>query len=164
MSETTTFMGEIITSTAEAMFGQEPHFVTGARAAWPESGGDLLTACVTIGGAWNGAVSVACSRGFAAHAALTMFGEGEGAPSGDDARDALGELVNVLGGNFKSAMSSQAHEPCQLSLPMVADGLVTISGVVPAHRLWFRLEEHLLCVSVLEKGERALRLSPGALP
>jgi chemotaxis protein CheY-P-specific phosphatase CheC len=164
MNQTATFMGEIITSTAEAMFGQEPHFVTGARAAWPAGDNALLTACVTIGGAWNGAVSVACSRGFADHAAAAMFGEGEGDPSGDDARDALGELVNVLGGNFKSAMSSQAHEPCQLSLPMVADGLVTISGVVPAQRLWFRLEEHLLCVSVLEKGERAMRLTPGVTP
>jgi hypothetical protein len=162
MSETETFMGDIITSAADAMFGQEPRFMTGAKAAWPSGAGELLTACVTIGGAWNGAVSVVCSKRFALHAATTMFGAEAGAPSEDDARDALGELVNVLGGNFKSAMSSEAA--CQLSLPMVADGLVSISGVVPAHRQWFTLGEHLLCVSVLEKGERALRLMPEATP
>jgi Chemotaxis phosphatase CheX len=164
MSETATFMGEIISLAADAMFGQDPRFVTGANATWPPGPGGLLTACVTSSGAWNGAVSAVCTRGFAEYAAATMFGPGSSAPSEDDARDALGERVNVLGGNFKSAMSSAANVPCQVSLPIVADGLVTISGVVPAHRLWFARGEHLLCVSVLETGERALRLTPEATP
>jgi len=71
------------------------------------------TADVAIHGRFNGTVRIVCSRTIARWAAATLT---ECDASDDDARDTLGELVNVIGGNIK-ALVSEDGEPCRLSLP-----------------------------------------------
>lgn len=74
-------------------------------------------ASISIEGAWNGAVIVACSRQLARHAASTMFN----LPSAeiDDAswRDTLNEVANIMGGNIKALLPG----PSQLGLPEAFD-------------------------------------------
>lgn len=68
---------------------------------------------IFITGAWDGSVSLFCSDRLSRRIASGMFGVPSGNVSIDDVQDALGELVNILGGNIKSLFPS----PSQLSLP-----------------------------------------------
>lgn len=77
---------------------------------------EFLTACVHIVGAWEGAVAIRCSLRLAHQAARVMFSCEE--PQPDEVRDALGELVNMTGGNLKALLPG----PCSLSLPVVIEG------------------------------------------
>jgi len=90
-----------------------------------EPGGDVppapervVSALVQVSGAWEGAVTIECSADFAHAAAAIMFGVPAEAVSAADTVDALGELVNMTGGNIKALLA----EPCRLSLPSVAEG------------------------------------------
>lgn len=76
-----------------------------------------LTAYIHISGNWNGHIALQCPLGLAKQAACVMFTPE--IPSLDDIRDALGELVNMIGGNIKSMLPY----PCQLSMPTVTVGL-----------------------------------------
>jgi chemotaxis protein CheX len=79
---------------------------------------DLLTGCVQITGAWQGAVTLDCSAELARQAAAVMFGIEPRGVGPDQVQDAIGELTNIIGGNFKSLLP----EPCHLSLPAVTEG------------------------------------------
>jgi hypothetical protein len=103
----------------------------------------LMTAWVLITGAWHGAVAVSCMPGLARRAASAMFGT-EGQVADDEARDALREIANIIGGNFKSLVSS----PSRLSLPVLRDHAPGTSGLLPVHRVWFDCEGEVLLVTV----------------
>jgi chemotaxis protein CheX len=77
--------------------------------------GPVLIAVVRISGAWEGAVQLECSPDHARAAAAAMFGGGAGTSSDDEARDALGELANIVSGNVKSLLPP----PSALSIPDV---------------------------------------------
>lgn len=74
-------------------------------------------ASISIEGAWNGAVIVACSRKLARQAAATMYS----CPVSeiDDAswRDTLNEVANIMGGNLKALLPG----PSSLGLPEAFD-------------------------------------------
>ena len=74
-------------------------------------------ASISIEGAWNGAVIVACSRKLARQAAATMFCMP--ATEIDEAswRDTLNEVANIMGGNIKALLPG----PSQLGLPEAFD-------------------------------------------
>ena len=76
------------------------------------------TGIVTISGAWNGAIVVCVSMTLAKTIASTMFGLDEGAATSVEVNDAIGEVANMIGGNFKSMLPT----PVQLSLPTVVMG------------------------------------------
>lgn len=80
-----------------------------------ESGMDA-EAMVSITGAWAGHVRIGCTQaaGVAVAAKLLLVEPTELSP--EDVRDALGEFVNIVGGNIKSALPG----PSALSLPLVA--------------------------------------------
>ncbi len=87
------------------------------------------SAVTTVTGAWRGMVTVELPER-AAHAVATRMLEVAEA-SREEMADAVGELVNMVGGNVKSLMP----EPSQLSLPMVASGSITLpSGAQEACR------------------------------
>ena len=77
-----------------------------------------VTACVHISGGWHGSVSMVLPSGLALQVASVMFD----VPAGDldpaEVLDAVGELANIAGGNVKGLI----EEPCELSLPVVAEG------------------------------------------
>lgn len=78
------------------------------------------SASVTIKGEWNGMVALELTRAGAHRVTCGMLGMD---PESDetseaDVVDAIGELVNMVGGNVKSLLPG----PHQLSLPLVASG------------------------------------------
>lgn len=77
----------------------------------------LLTAQVTIHGAWQGSVLLACSRAIARKATAIMCKIPPSSISEIALRDTVGELANMLGGNLKSLLPS----PSCLSLPVVTE-------------------------------------------
>jgi chemotaxis protein CheX len=79
--------------------------------------GLVVAACVQLTGAWTGAVTLQCSPRVARAAAGIMFQSDPAETSVEDVRDALGELVNMVGGNIKALLPG----PTQLSLPLVVE-------------------------------------------
>lgn len=93
-----------------------------AEAGPPDGGpavaGRAITACVHITGGWQGSVAVVLPSSLADEVAATMFGLGPDELTHDEVLDAVGELANIAGGNVKGTID----EPCDLSLPVVAEG------------------------------------------
>jgi chemotaxis protein CheX len=71
---------------------------------------------VTVTGEWNGHVVLELTDESAHRAARAMVGADDLAP--EDVVDAVGELVNMIGGNLKGLVPA----PSQLGLPMVVKG------------------------------------------
>lgn len=78
------------------------------------------SAAVTVSGAWAGQVTVELSAAAAVAVTGVMLAtEDVGA---EDVTDAVGELVNMVGGNVKSLIDG----PGRLSLPVVAAGVFSL--------------------------------------
>jgi chemotaxis protein CheX len=101
-----------------SFLGTEDPLVVGApadlRAGW--------SAAVTVTGAWEGMVSVELPTTMAEEVCRRMLGVEDTVD--EDVADAVGELVNMIGGNVKSLMPG----PSVLSLPVVAAGRVARSS------------------------------------
>lgn len=80
--------------------------------------GEDVVAMATISGGWNGTVCVSCSKLAARHATSAMFGMDDDELTPAEINDAVGELVNVVGGNIKSLVPG----PSVLGLPIVIEG------------------------------------------
>ncbi len=91
------------------------------------------SAATTISGEWQGVVTVELSESLARDLTVTMLDLDAGDAVADgDVADAVGEVVNMIGGNVKSLMPG----PSALSLPAVAAGRAAFaSDVVEACRL-----------------------------
>ena len=109
---------------------------------------DFVLACVTISGTWQGVLTLGCSTTVARRAAATMFGILPQDAAPEEIRDALGELTNMVGGNFKTLLK----DDCRLSLPSTVD--VIPHGQVdpaPVKHQWFECEGGLVLLHVLSK-------------
>jgi len=97
-----------------------------------------LTGSVYISGEWNGLVSLTCSATAATRAAAFMFATDVDEVSDSDVLDAVGELVNIVGGNVKGMLPP----PTGLSLPSVTDGTLHVDTragaelLVDVHLSW----------------------------
>jgi chemotaxis protein CheX len=78
------------------------------------------TAMVGMAGALCGMASLQCSRETAAKLACFMLG-GQAATNRGMIADALGELCNMVAGNFKAKIDTLADR-CMLSVPTVISG------------------------------------------
>jgi chemotaxis protein CheX len=108
---------ETITEIAQEFWGA---YLPGEEALEPSGAlpvTDDVRGRVDIDGAWKGVVELSCSTAVARRVASAMFclPDAELAPT--DVLDALGELVNVVGGNIKSILPA----PCSLSTPKLDD-------------------------------------------
>jgi chemotaxis protein CheX len=83
---------------------------------------EVMRASVNIRGEWDGAVTLEMSPAAARTAARTMLTARE--VDHEDVLDALGELVNMIGGNIKSLLPSGST----LGLPMVSSTPVSPSA------------------------------------
>jgi chemotaxis protein CheX len=101
-----------------SFLGGEDPLVVGAPGEVPTG----WSAAVTVTGAWEGMVSVELPAGTAEEVCRRMLGVEE--THDEDVADAVGELVNMIGGNVKSLMPG----PSVLSLPVVAAGRVARSS------------------------------------
>jgi chemotaxis protein CheX len=114
-----------------------------------EEGTRLLTGCVQITGGWWSAVSVQCSLAFARGAASSLFGLEASALTDAEAREALGELVNIVGGNLKALMPGTS----QLSLPLVAEGgQLHFIGAELEDQVWMDCAGQPIVISVFVWG------------
>jgi chemotaxis protein CheX len=86
----------------------------------PEEPQGEQTAMVGMAGALCGMTTLRCSRATALRFASLMLG-GDAATNPSTARDALGELCNMIAGNFKAKISNLADH-CMLSVPTVITG------------------------------------------
>lgn len=95
--------------------------------------GDLLTggvdggevsATVSMTGAWNGTACLTCSRSAARRAARLMFDLPDDELTDQEIDDAMGELINVVGGNIKGILPG----PTDLSLPTLHEGPFRVPG------------------------------------
>jgi chemotaxis protein CheX len=78
-----------------------------------------FTAMVGLAGAMCGILTVCCDRKTAREIAKSMLGP-EIADSEDQVSDALGEVCNMIAGNFKNKLSGS--HGCMLSVPTVIKG------------------------------------------
>jgi CheY-specific phosphatase CheX len=112
-------------------------------------GQQTLSACVHITGAWRGAVALSCDTGLATEAAAAMFGSAGPEQTVQDMQDAVGELVNMIGGNLKALLP----ETCALSLPAVVQGsdyTVRVPGSRLVTKSPFKCGTHSMCVSLMQ--------------
>lgn len=77
-----------------------------------------VVSVVGLTGAVSGSLALQCGREHARDLTARFLGaDGQEIGSLDDVRDAVGELVNMIGGNLKTAIGSEAS--IELSLPTV---------------------------------------------
>lgn len=112
----------------------------------PTALASAVTALIGFEGAYQGLVWAHCSEPLAVRMAAGM--RGGGAHSDDDVRDALGEMVNILGGEVKLFLSPGGRD-VSLSLPAVFLG----SGMYCPR---FVPSPDSLCCSFLHGGERLM--------
>jgi len=114
---TTDDLVEVVVATWSSFLGDESASLL-LPAADVAIEGDKASGCVTIRGGWEGAVLMEMSPRLAAVVASGLFGSSETDLSPEEVADAVGELVNVVGGNVKGMLPG----PSELSLPSVATG------------------------------------------
>jgi chemotaxis protein CheX len=78
-----------------------------------------FTAMVGLAGALCGILTVRCDANAARQIATHMLGDA--ASSEEQAADALGEICNMITGNFKNKLAG-TDEQCMLSVPSVISG------------------------------------------
>jgi len=78
------------------------------------------SSAVTVSGGWHGMISVELPTDMAEQITRRMLCLDEESLPDEDVADAVGELVNMIGGGVKSLMPG----PSALSLPVVAAGRV----------------------------------------
>jgi len=78
-----------------------------------------FTAMVGLAGALCGVLTVQCAAKTAAQVAKAMLGDM--AESQEQVADALGEICNMIAGNFKNKLAG-TDERCLLSVPTVVSG------------------------------------------
>jgi chemotaxis protein CheX len=78
------------------------------------------TAIVGLAGALCGMITVRCSTTAATKVAANMLG-GDAAGNPSMISDAMGEVCNMVAGNFKAKITSLAND-CMLSVPTVITG------------------------------------------
>lgn len=113
-----------------------------------------LVGCIHISGPDGGVVTLECPEALAREAASTMFQIQLVNVSTEDAQDALGELTNIMGGNFK-ALLNEGH---LLSLPTVVEGRdfrTRFIGTELSVRAAFDCADRHLVASFYRYGARA---------
>ena len=114
-------------------------------------GGDVTVGCVTVTGAWQGSVLLACPAQLARMAAAAMFDLPAEQLDDREVADALGELTNMVGGNIKSLIPG----PSRLSMPAVTAGgslTVRVPGAALLGAVSLACEGLPLTVSVWREG------------
>jgi chemotaxis protein CheX len=118
---------DIVRTIWDALLGWEVQPIVSAQL--PNMHGSSRTGFVQIAGAWEGAVACTSSDALLRRAAAVIFQKPPDAVTLEMVHDALGELVNMIGGNIKALLPG----PSYLCLPAVVEGS-DFSVCVPAAR------------------------------
>ena len=114
----------------------------------PAIAGRVVAGCVTIEGAWDGAVILTCEQSLAESLTRRLL-DAHTPVTSDDVRDAVGEVTNMLAGNYKALLP----DPSRISLPTVAFSAhygVSVVGTIETSAVRFRCVDGLLQISVHE--------------
>jgi chemotaxis protein CheX len=82
----------------------------------PYEATNTITGSVQITGEWNGALMLSLPTSLVDTLTETLFSLEPGTASIEDKKDAVGELINMIGGNVKALLP----EPSVLSVPILA--------------------------------------------
>ena len=110
---------------------------------------DDVHGMVSVTGAWDGQVVVTFSQVAAQRATAALLGLETGEVSAPDVMDAVGELVNIVGGSVKSLML----QPTVLSLPSVRTGPAGDLSGTEMLRLTGTWMEEPVIIAVLESAD-----------
>jgi chemotaxis protein CheX len=108
-----------------------------------------LTAMIGLAGHPTGILELSCELPAASRIAARMLGT-DGVGSADEARDALGEVCNMVAGSLKSALPPP-EDHCVLSVPTVVSGTdyqMKSLRQCQAYRLNFQFEGEPLRVTL----------------
>ena len=109
----------IVEQVWSSFLGEEEPLLPRPAAPGQFAADQAWSAAVSISGGWDATVTVELSAPVALSLTRTMLGLDDADETEDgDVADAVGELVNMVGGNVKSLMPG----PSALSLPAVAAG------------------------------------------
>jgi chemotaxis protein CheX len=86
----------------------------------PGRPGGSVSALIGIAGVMSAVLRVRCSPESAGHVAGKMLG-GEGTPERAACEDAIGEIANMVAGNFKAKVATLG-DGCVLSVPTIVSG------------------------------------------
>jgi len=145
---------DLVTDTVQSIFATMIGIDVSVVDAQLPHKGDRLTSSVSLEGEWNGVISFECSRTHACQIAGHFLAVDPPNEVNDDVRDVLGELANMIGGNIKSAISSDVR----LSLPSVIDGSnyeFHVCGSDLQERTAFHSTDGLFWVTVQTKDRQA---------
>ncbi len=92
------------------ILGIEVHPLPGQYETSPS---ETFTGSVQITGKWNGGLLLSLPSSLVDKLAETLFSLESGKASTEDRKDAVGELINMIGGNIKALLP----QPCTLSVP-----------------------------------------------
>ena len=76
----------------------------------------MVTGSVQVTGKWNGVITLYLSSSLVNQITETMFSLESGEADAETKKDAIGELINMVGGNIKSMLP----QPSALSTPIFA--------------------------------------------
>jgi chemotaxis protein CheX len=107
---------QITEETWQIVLGEELQDASASIA--PSEIKQCIAACAQIAGDWQLAVVLYCSADVARNAAGVMFDAEGAAVSTEDIHDAVCELINIIAGNIKGALSGSSN----LSLPNLVRG------------------------------------------
>ncbi len=110
---------------------------------------DALSAVIRISGDWDSLVQVLTPRKTAVAIASNMFAMSEEELSEAEIRDAVGEIVNMVGGNLKGIVEGESA----LSLPCVGEcvGAAPFDSTFNGLTVSNRCRGDLLIVRVLDR-------------
>ena len=114
----------------------------------------VVSASMHLSGAWNGSVLMQCELPAAVEFTAAMIGVEKPTAADDDLKDVMGEVINMIAGNFKGLIGG-----VHLSMPIVVEGQdyrIRLLGGKPVARLGFRTPAGPLHVTLVE-----LQVAPG---
>jgi chemotaxis protein CheX len=112
-----------------------------------------VSSAVGITGDWNGAVMLECSTSTARLLAGAMLGPTTPDSVDEDVRDVIGEITNMVAGNFKSTLPGNSV----LTLPWIIVGSDYSMDIISGKPVW---TESLVCegkgivLSLIEENGR----------
>jgi chemotaxis protein CheX len=113
---------------------------------------DTFTGSVQITGEWNGSLLLSLPSSLVNTLTETLFSLEPGKASTEDRKDAVGELINMIGGNIKALLP----QPCTLSVPLLGvegqDQLFPSTDLVT--HCQFAYKEKSFAISLYEQVEK----------
>jgi chemotaxis phosphatase CheX-like protein len=147
----TSEIAELVEQAVSTLDGLEAH-PTAAYQSAPDD--QAWTGWVSMGGGFEGAVTLQCPRRLVQRLASAMLAAPPDEISEESARDAFGELTHIVAGNIKSLIAVPAGGPaCALVERKVVSGAFDVPGATARREAHFTCSDDAFSVRVWESRE-----------